>query len=170
MYVFVLAWNANYFWTHYFYTVLHATYTFPAHRLNDVPFALYLITHSYFHLYHVLSCILIRLCLRVGGTGWARWAVVVAGVLVWAYVTAFLETFSIQHFEYYDIPDRWAMYVYGSVFYGLYFVVSYPMFYQLDERRERLGAVEDGGGGAGLLDAHHHAARRLAPGHRDGHR
>ena len=59
------------------------------------------------------------------------------GVGVWGYVTAFLETWSIQHFPYYDIPDRWAMYVYGSIFYGLYFLVSYPMFYALDERGNR---------------------------------
>lgn len=26
----------NYFWTHYFYTLLGASYTFTAHRLNDV--------------------------------------------------------------------------------------------------------------------------------------
>ena len=132
-YIFILAWIANYLWTHYFYAVLHATYTFRAHRLNDVPFALYLITHSYFHLYHVLACMLIRLMRRqrLGVLG------VVVAVLLFSYLTAFMETFTIQHFPYYDIPDRWAMYVWGSVFYGLYFVVSYPMFYQLDERANR---------------------------------
>ena len=130
-YIAILAFIGNYLWTHYFYTVLHATYTFQAHRLNDVPFALYLITHSYFHLYHVLSSLLIRLVygrLRLGVAG------AVVAVLVFSYVTAFMETFTIQHFPYYDIPDRWAMYVWGSVFYGLYFVVSFPMFFQLDER------------------------------------
>jgi len=131
-YVFILAWIANYLWTHYFYQVLHATYTFHAHRLNDVPFALYLITHSYFHLYHVLSSILLRLTLRRLGVAGA-----VVAILVFAYVTAFMETFTIQHFPYYDIPDRRAMYIVGSVFYGLYFVVSYPMFYQLDEYANR---------------------------------
>jgi len=133
-YIFILAWVANYLWTHYFYAVLHATYTFKAHRLNDVPLALYFITHSYFHLYHALSSILIRLTLH-------RWRLGMAGaavaVLLFAYVTAFMETFTIQHFPYYDIPDRRAMYVWGSLFYGLYFVVSYPMFYQLDEHSNR---------------------------------
>lgn len=32
----------------------------PAHRLNDVPFALYLITHSYFHLYHLAASVGLR--------------------------------------------------------------------------------------------------------------
>lgn len=54
-------------------------------------------------------------------------------VLVMSYVVALLETFTIQNFPYYDIPDRYAMYVYGSMFYGLYFVVSFPMFARLDE-------------------------------------
>jgi len=35
-------------YTHYFYRVLKADYTFPAHRLNDVPICLYFMTHAYF--------------------------------------------------------------------------------------------------------------------------
>ena len=35
-------------YTHYFYRVLKADYTFPAHRLNDVPLCLYFMTHAYF--------------------------------------------------------------------------------------------------------------------------
>ena len=36
VWIFILSWVANYFWTHYFYQVLGATYTFAAWRLNDV--------------------------------------------------------------------------------------------------------------------------------------
>lgn len=36
VWIFILSWMANYFWTHYFYQVLGATYTFAAWRLNDV--------------------------------------------------------------------------------------------------------------------------------------
>ena len=32
----IFSFIGNYFWTHYFYTLLGAKYTFPAHRLNDV--------------------------------------------------------------------------------------------------------------------------------------
>jgi hypothetical protein len=35
-------------YTHYFYRVLKADYTFEAHRLNDVPLCLYFMTHAYF--------------------------------------------------------------------------------------------------------------------------
>ena len=55
-----MAWIGNYFWTHYFYKILGCKYSFPAHRLNDVPFALTLITHSYFHLYFELGNIVQR--------------------------------------------------------------------------------------------------------------
>ena len=127
LYLFILAWMANYFWTHYFYSVLRASYTFPAHRLNHVPFALYLITHSYFMLYHTLACMM----LRCTATSLPLSAL---AVVCFSLLTAFLETFTIQHFPYYDIPDRQAMYLYGSCFYALYFIVSFPMFYQLDER------------------------------------
>ncbi|UJR10976.1 hypothetical protein I4U23_015161 [Adineta vaga] len=134
LYIGIFSWIANYFWTHYFYVVLHATYTFKAHRLNDVPFALYLITHSYFHLYHVLSSIMMRLVWRRMPTkGKIRYFYVGIIVIIVSYIVAFLETFTIQHFPYYDIPDRYAMYAYGSMFYGIYFIVSFPMFARLDE-------------------------------------
>lgn len=135
LYIFVLSWNANYFWTHYFYTVLAATYTFEAHRLNEVPFALYLITHSYFHLYHVLASILMRAIWRLTAGQSRIPALVIATVIVAlsSYIVAFMETFTIQNFPYYDIPDRPAMYMYGSMFYAIYFCVSFPMFARLDE-------------------------------------
>jgi cycloeucalenol cycloisomerase len=36
LWVFCFAWIGNYFWTHYFYRILGAHYTFQAWRLNDV--------------------------------------------------------------------------------------------------------------------------------------
>ena len=51
----IFSFIGNYWYTHYFYVVLRANYTFDAHRLNDVPIALYLMTHAYFMFYHVLS-------------------------------------------------------------------------------------------------------------------
>lgn len=134
LYIGILSWIANYFWTHYFYTVLHATYTFKAHRVNDVPFALYMITHSYFHFYHVLGSIVIRTVRRhISAQGIVAFLYIEIVVIVMSYCVAFLETFSIQHFPYYDIPDRYAMYAYGSMFYAIYFIVSFPMFARLDE-------------------------------------
>ncbi len=136
VWIFILSWVANYMWTHYFYNVLGATYTFQAWRLNDVPFALYLITHSYFHFYHVLSSIALRWAWRKGfhnRTSVLALVAITILIALMSFVVAFMETFTIQHFPYYHIPDRWAMYVYGSMFYALYFVVSFPMFLRLDE-------------------------------------
>jgi cycloeucalenol cycloisomerase len=52
---FIYSHIGNYFWTHYFYRLLGARYTFESWRLNDVPYCLFLITQAYFILYHALS-------------------------------------------------------------------------------------------------------------------
>jgi hypothetical protein len=44
----IFSFVGNYWYTHYFYRVLKADYTFDAHRLNDVPTCLYFMTHAYF--------------------------------------------------------------------------------------------------------------------------
>ncbi|MCO5579029.1 hypothetical protein L7F22_032881 [Adiantum nelumboides] len=38
-----------------------------------------------------------------------------------------------MQFPYYDFVDRDAMFKVGSLFYAIYFIVSYPMFLRLDE-------------------------------------
>ena len=58
----------------------------------------------------------------------------VSQVLFLSYFTAFMETLTISTFPYYSFEDRTMAYVYGSAFYGLYFVVSFPGFYYLDAR------------------------------------
>lgn len=105
----IFSFIGNYFWTHYFYTVLGAEYTFPAHRLNDVPITLFLMTHAYFALYHALANVLIRATRnvvrpRLGTTAAAVAEAVV--VLTLAYSTAFAETLTIAHFPYYRFKVR----------------------------------------------------------------
>ena len=133
----------NYFWTHYFYTLLGAEYTFPAHRLNDVPFCLYLMTHAYFLFYHALSNVAQRAAVRsVRRAGGSRAAVVAAQAAVivsLAYATAYGETATIAHFPHYRFVDRDRMYSVGSLFYALYFFVSFPWFFAMDEEEEGEG-------------------------------
>jgi len=43
-----------------FDSVLGASYTFPSHRLNNVPIALYFATHFYFVTYHTFSNMILR--------------------------------------------------------------------------------------------------------------
>ena len=50
-----------------------------------------------------------------------------------SYATAFMETLTISHFPYYDFEDRHMAYTLGSAFYGIYFLVSFPVYYALDE-------------------------------------
>jgi len=135
-------------WQIYFYTVLCTRYTFSQNelRFNNVPICLFLITQGYFTLYHTLSDAVLRSFYR-----WAQWPMeegelAKAGGLVatlvyalfvglFSVAVAFMETFTIQHFEPYEIHDREAMYKYGSVFYALYFVVSFPMHVYLEEAK-----------------------------------
>ncbi|EFN54514.1 hypothetical protein CHLNCDRAFT_11379, partial [Chlorella variabilis] len=140
----VFSFIGNYFWTHYFYRVLGATYTFPAHNLNQasclhrepgVPITLYFMTHAYFCLYHALANVLIRRTRHAVATYGAAAQAVAEGVLVFllAYATAYGETLTIAHFPYYSFKDRSRMYSVGSLFYAIYFFVSFPMFYRMDE-------------------------------------
>jgi hypothetical protein len=56
----IFSFIGNYWYTHYFYSVLKASYSFPSHRLNDVPIALYFATHFYFVTYHTFSNMILR--------------------------------------------------------------------------------------------------------------
>lgn len=133
----ILSFIGNYVWTHYFYRLLRATYTFSAHRINFVPIAMFLCTHAYFCTYHTLTTVLLRrfwtsatYCLL----GKTAKAIVSAGlILTLAIFTALTEAVTIQNFPYYRIEDREWFYSVGSVVYSIYFIVSFPAYYLLDE-------------------------------------
>lgn len=142
-FVAIIAWVGNYFWTHYFYTVLGTTYTFPAHCINQVPFALFLITHSYFLLYHNLGGICLRLfwlkynklTLKytfLNNKNYKCLSTIIC-VIIMGYITALLEVASIASFPYYDYPDTYRMWLIGSGFYAIYFFISYPLYTYIDE-------------------------------------
>ena len=92
-------------------------------------------THAYFCLYHALANMLIRrsrhATKRWGAAGQA--ATEAAVVFALAYATAYAETLTIAHFPYYTFKNKEAMYRVGSLFYAIYFLVSFPMFYRMDE-------------------------------------
>lgn len=142
LYLITYSFIGNYWYTHYFYSVLKAEYTMPAHRWNDVPIAMYLATHFYFCTYH--ACVsngFLRFVDRSyeddaaggGGGGWWRKKLLFCyTILFLSYFTAFMETLTISSFPYYSFEDRTMAYVWGSAFYGVYFIVSFPGFYYLD--------------------------------------
>jgi len=129
----IFSFIGSYWYTHYFYSVLKAKYTFPAHRLNDVPIALYFAAHFYFVTYHTFSNMILRkIVTRYKATS-QRCIFFWMAVLAFSYFTAFMETLTISSFPYYSFQDRFMAYALGSAFYGIYFIVSFPVFFRLDE-------------------------------------
>jgi len=125
--IFIFSHIGNYWYTHYFYTVLKARYTMPAWRLNDVPLALTFATHFYFTTYHTFSNLMLRKIETTWRPSSARAVFTAASVVAFAYFTAFMETFTISAYPDYSFEDRFMAYTVGSAFYGIYFIVSFPV-------------------------------------------
>ena len=134
----IFSFIGNYFWTHYFYTVLGAEYTFPSWRLNEVllqsvtffcsaptqypseapcmvlqvPITLYFMTHAYFCFYHALSNVVLRRTAHAvqQSPRICQWLTLATVVFVLAYITALMETVTIAHFPYYRFKVMCAAY------------------------------------------------------------
>lgn len=129
----VYSFIGNYWYTHYFYSVLSAAYTMPnAIRLNNVPIAMFCATHFYFSSYHLFSNAILRKIVTTYQPTALRHVLFVATVAVFAYFTAFMETLTISAYPYWTFEDRDMAYAVGSAFYGIYFIVSFPAFFFLD--------------------------------------
>jgi cycloeucalenol cycloisomerase len=138
----VFSFFGNYFWTHYFYSLLGARYLFDSYLLNKVPVVTYLCTYFYFTFYFSFMNVVLRLCARALDSfgkstssamrlmGSFAWALAVFSLSV---LTAVFEAVSIQHFPLYTYADRFTFLTVGSVVYGIYFMVGFPMFFALDE-------------------------------------
>ncbi|KAM1185991.1 hypothetical protein ACFX2G_015542 [Malus domestica] len=136
VWIIIFSYVGNYFWTHYFFTVLGASYTFPSWKMNNVPHTTFLLTHVCFLFYHVTSNITLRR-LRHFTAAWpeqVQWVAEAAWILAFSYFIAYLETVAISNFPYYQFVDRASMYTVGSLFYAIYFIVSFPMFLRIDEK------------------------------------
>ncbi|KAK1289521.1 Cycloeucalenol cycloisomerase [Acorus calamus] len=136
VWIIIFSYVGNYFWTHYFFKVLGASYTFPSWKMNDVPHTTFLLTHVCFQFYHVASNMTLRR-LRHSVAGLPQPIQLVteaAWILALSYFIAWLETIAIANFPYYSFVDRDSMYKVGSLFYAIYFFVSFPMFLRIDEK------------------------------------
>ncbi|KAI8543951.1 hypothetical protein RHMOL_Rhmol08G0257400 [Rhododendron molle] len=136
LWIIIFSYVGNYFWTHYFFTVLGASYTFPSWRMNNVPHTTFLMTHVCFLFYHVTSNITLRRLQHFAADFPERvqWIIRAAWILALSYFIAYLETLAISNFPYYEFVDRASMYTVGSLFYAIYFFVSFPMFLRIDEK------------------------------------
>ncbi len=98
---------------------------------------LYLLTQAYFLTYHTTAVIVLRRIrtsrLPIGPFLWPVLLLIVAYFWAWMETKAMANPFIESQFYYKDMER---MLSYGSFFYSLYFVASFPIFYQLDEGRE----------------------------------
>jgi cycloeucalenol cycloisomerase len=145
LWVAILVGFGSYFGTEYFFDVLGMRYEFPTRWNLDaalvgsgrdqVPLFLYPLTQAYFMTYHVGMTVLYRRLRARFALGWPARA---ALLFVLAYVVAFAETFFMAIPALQDVfsyPDRGRMLLIGSLFYASYFVISLPVFAEIDEDR-----------------------------------
>ncbi|MDH3653909.1 MAG: hypothetical protein OEN21_06555 [Myxococcales bacterium] len=148
LYIAIFNFAANYFGTEYFFDVLGMVYDYPMIELNldstlvgsgeqSVPLIMYLLTQAYFLTYHTTAVIVLRRIrtsrLPIGGLLWPVLLLVIAYFWAWMETKAMANPWVESQFYYKDMER---MLAYGSLFYALYFVASFPIFYELDERRE----------------------------------
>ncbi|KVI06182.1 hypothetical protein Ccrd_015451 [Cynara cardunculus var. scolymus] len=106
LWIIIFSYVGNYFWTHYFFTVLGASYTFPSWKMNNVPHTTFLLTNVCFLFYHVTSNMTLRRLqhsvahLPVK----TQWIIKSAWILALSYFIAYLETVAISNVDPWDLP------------------------------------------------------------------
>lgn len=148
LYIGIFSFAANYFGSEYFFDILGMVYAYPMIELTfdatlvgsgeqRVPVMMYLLTQAYFITYHTTAVIVLRRIrtsrLPIGPILWPILLVAVAYFWAWMETKAMANPWIENQFYYRDM-DR--MLTYGSLFYSLYFVASFPIFYRLDEERD----------------------------------
>jgi len=148
LYIAIFNFAANYFGSEYFFDILGMVYDFPMIELRldstlvgsgdqTVPVVMYLLTQAYFMTYHTTAVIVLRRIrtsrVPIGAVLWPVLLLVVAYSWAWIETRAMANPWIETQFHYRDMQR---MLTYGSLFYSLYFVSSFPIFYHLDERRD----------------------------------
>jgi cycloeucalenol cycloisomerase len=148
LYIGIFNFAANYFGSEYFFDVLGMVYDYPMIELNldatlvgsgeqRVPVLMYLLTQAYFLTYHTTAVIVLRRIrtsgLPIGTVLWPVLLFVVAYFWAWMETRAMANPWIESQFHYEDMER---MLAYGSLFYSLYFIASFPIFYRLDEGRD----------------------------------
>jgi cycloeucalenol cycloisomerase len=157
LYMAVWVFFATYYHTEYFFELLGLRYRFPEVTLyfdsalvgpaeataagtwQKVPPGMYLNSVAFFIVYHSAAIVCMR---RVRSTtlGWslgaqrAAWVgIVLAAALFFAWAETFFYFLASEVATNVWYVDQAAMLRYGSLFYAMYFVVSFPNVYRLDE-------------------------------------
>jgi cycloeucalenol cycloisomerase len=156
VYMAVWVFWASYFHTEYFFEVLGLRYRFPevdvyfdsalvgpdeataAETFQKVPPGMYSNAIAFFIVYHTLAVICMRR-VRTMTLTWSiaaqrvTWTVIVlttALFFAWAETRLYMTDDAAANVWYIDLPR---MLKWGSIFYAMYFVVSFPNVYRLDE-------------------------------------
>jgi cycloeucalenol cycloisomerase len=147
---------ATYFHTEYFFEVLGLRYRFDqvtvyfdsaligpdeataAATFQKVPIGMYLNTMAFFIVYHTAAIVCMRR-VRAFTLGWApmarraAWVAIVAATALffaWAETRLYINEASMGNVWYVDVARMLRI---GSFFYAMYFLVSFPALYRLDE-------------------------------------
>ncbi|KAI3840532.1 hypothetical protein MKX03_007226 [Papaver bracteatum] len=124
LWMLIFSYVGNYFLTHYYFTVLGVSYTFPAWKMINVSTTL--------NFSHISNITTRRLCHSVAVLPKSvRWVIEATWILVLANSIALLETLAIVNFPHYEFVDRDAMHKVGTLFNAMHFLVSFPMFMSL---------------------------------------
>ncbi|NGY04859.1 hypothetical protein [Solimonas terrae] len=162
VYMFVYVFFMTYFGTEYFFDVLGIRYRFPhvswyfdsallgpdeasaLASFRKVPPSMYLNAVAFFIVYHTIAVVLMRRVrtMTTAAAPWLRGLLWVVTVAAAAYFFAWAETYfyvsssqmSRANVWYVDIPRMLSI---GSACYALYFIVSFPNVYRLDEDSAR---------------------------------
>ena len=148
LYIAIFNFAANYFGSEYFFDILGMVYDYPMIALNldstlvgsgeqRVPVVMYLLTQAYFLTYHTTAVIVLRRIrtarLPLRAVLWPVALLVVAYCWAWLETKAMANPWNASQFYYRDMER---MLAFGSLFYSLYFVASFPIFFHLDEERD----------------------------------
>lgn len=149
LYLFVFGFFGNYFGTEYFFDVLGMVYKYPNATTNldaallgsgeqRVPLIMYFYTHVYFMTYHATANIALRKLRSLSLK--PMWLLFPVFVFLIGYAWAWMETKAMANpmmasSFYYEKMDL--MLAYGSAIYATYFIASFPIYYFLDETREK---------------------------------
>lgn len=156
LYMAVFIFFATYFHTEYFFDVLGLRYRFPEVTLyfdsalvgpdeavalaanKKVPVGMYLNSIAFFIVYHTAAVVVMRRIRNLTGD-WARslqklaWVVIVAATaffFAWAETYFYITEDAAGNVWYEDLPR---MLKWGSIYYAMYFIVSFPNVFRLDE-------------------------------------
>lgn len=156
VYMTVYIFFVTYFHTEYFFDVLGMRYRFPHVTLyydsallgpdestalqsfKKIPIGMYFNAIAFFIVYHTISVVCMRRVrtLTLHAAAWLRHLLWVVTVAAAAYFFAWAETYfyitgaASANVWYVDVPRMLRL---GSVCYALYFIVSFPNVYRLDE-------------------------------------